>query len=122
MLKKIVLLSVLFLVVAVQSGAEQTTGLVFVGKIQEISSKTTLTPTSKENSLVIKLDSKPNTEFLLTAADGARFGLIETKGPSPILAPGRVKGLGWKVRLTCDKQSFAFGNPTYTVTNLERLD
>jgi hypothetical protein len=122
MLKKIVLLLVLLFVVMVLSGAEQTTGLIFEGKIQEISSKTTLTPTSKENFLVIKLDSKPNVEFRLTAADGARFGLIETKGPSPIITPGRVKGLGWKVRLTCDKQTFAFSNPIYMVTNLERLD
>lgn len=121
MLKKIFLLLVLLFAVTVLSAADKITGLIFVGKIQEVGSKTTLTPTSTEKYLVIKLDSKPNIDFRLTATDAARFGLIEAKGPSPIITPGRVKGLGWKVRLTCDKQT-TFSESIYMVTNLEKLD
>ena len=53
--------------------------------------------------------------------NAARFGLIDTDQPSAVITPGKVKGLGWKVRLTCDKKS-TLGEPTYMVTNLERLD
>jgi len=127
MLKKIIpclliLFTLTVLTVPVWSRAAQDTGLTFVGIIEEIATKTTLTGMgSTEKYLAIKLDSKPKLDFRITAMDAARFGLIDTAQPSAVLTPGKIKGLGWKIRLTCDKRT-TLGEPMYMVTNLERLD
>jgi hypothetical protein len=127
MLKKVILLIVALGVVAMLAGTvpaalEQTTGLTFVGKIEEISIKTTMTPVGgMEKFLAIKLDSKPKMDFRVPIKDAAHYGLIDTDHLSAVLTPGKIKGLGWKVRLTCNKQS-TMNDPNYLVTNLQRLD
>ena len=123
MLKKVIILLVLALLpaVTVLAASEQTTGLTFVGKIEEIASKTVMGTLGTERFLTIKLDSKPKLDFRITAMNAARFGLIDTDQPSAVITPGKVKGLGWKVRLTCDRKT-SLGDPVYMVTNVERLD
>lgn len=121
MLKKVILLLVLIWAVTVFSAAAQTT-LIFVGKIEEIATKTQMTAVgATERYLTIKLDSKPKLDFRITTRDAARFGLTDTAQPSAVLTPGQVNGLGWKVRLTCDKKT-TLGDPIYLVLKLERLD
>jgi len=123
MLKKVILF---FIVLSIPmmglAAAEKTTGLTFVGKIEEIAIKNVISPTGPmEKYLSIKLDSKPKLDFQVTAAEASRYGLIDTDHASAILTPSKIKGLGWKVRLTCDKK-FKITGETYIVTNVERLD
>jgi hypothetical protein len=121
-LKKIIPLIILFMAVTVIAAGAQEKAT-FTGKIEEIAIKTTMTPVgAMEKSLVIKLDSQPKKDIRTTAADAARFGLIDTDQPGSVLKPGQVKGVGWKVRLTCEKKSTFGGEPTYQVINLEKLD
>lgn len=123
MWKKIILLLVLLWPLTVPAAAQQSTGLIFEGKIEEIASKTALTVAgATEKYLALKLDSKPKLDIRITARDAARFGLIDTAEPPAVIPPGRIKGLGWKVKLTCDKKPVFGGEPIYLVTNLERLD
>jgi hypothetical protein len=122
MLKKFFPILLLLFAFADLSMAAQDTGLTFVGKIEEISMKTSMGPMGgMEKNLAIKLDSKPKLDFRMTAMDASRFGLIDTDQPSAVLTPGKIKGLGWKVRVTCDKKA-TMGDPYYLVTNLEKLD
>ena len=121
-MKKIIPLIILFMAVTVIAAGAQEKAT-FTGKIEEIAIKTTMTPVgAMEKSLVIKLDSQPKKDIRTTAADAARFGLIDTDQPGSVLKPGQVKGVGWKVRLTCEKKSTFGGEPTYQVINLEKLD
>jgi hypothetical protein len=121
--KRVILLLVLICVAPVVAGAASEKGLTFVGNIEEISSKTQMSGIgAMERFLTIKLDSKPKLDFRITAGDAASFGLIDTAQPSAVLRPGQVKGVGWKVRLTCNKQEKFGGDPIYMVVKLERLD
>jgi hypothetical protein len=123
MLKKVILLVVLICAVPVLAAAAQSKGLTFVGKIDEIAAKTQMTAIgATERFLTIKLDSKPKLDFRITARDAARFGLTDTSQPSAVLTPGQVNGVGWKVRLTCDKHEQFGGDPIYRVIKLEKLD
>ncbi len=122
MMKKIILLLLLLWPLTVPALAQQNTGLIFVGKIEEIASKTTMTVGATEKYLALKLDSKPKLDIRITARVAAKFGLIDTAEPPAVIPPSRVKGLGWKVKLTCDKIVSFGGEPIYLVTNLERLD
>jgi len=123
MLKKIILLLIVIWPLTALAAGEQSMGLIFTGKIEEISSRTDMMPNigAREKFLIIKLDSKPKTEFRITAKNAARFGLIDNEEPGAVITPGKIKGLGWKVRLTCDKKG-TFGEPYYLVSNLEKLD
>jgi hypothetical protein len=122
MLKKIFPLILLLFAFTGPSTAAQDTGLTFVGKIEEIAMKTSVGPLGgMEKNLAIKLDSKPKLDFRINTRDAARFGLIDTDQPSAVLTPGKIKGVGWKVRLTCDKKT-TMSEPFYVVTKLERLD
>jgi hypothetical protein len=122
MLKKIFPLVLLLAALAVSADAASDTGLTFVGRIEEIAMKTSVGPVgSMEKSLSIKLDSKPKLDFRVNLKDAPRFGLMETDQPSAVPTPGKIKGQGWKVRLTCDKKT-SMSEPIYLVTKLERLD
>ena len=35
-----------------------------------------------------------------------RFGVIEKSGPTGVVTPKMSKGMGWKVKLTCNSTSF----------------
>jgi len=121
-LKKLILLMILLFVVTVLTAGAQEK-ISFTGKIEEIAIKTAMTPLgAMEKSLVIKLDSQPKKDIRAAAADAARFGLIDTDQPGAVLKPGQVKGVGWKVRLACEKKSSFGGDPVYQVINLEKMD
>ena len=125
MLKKIFPFILMLFALTVLSAAAQDKGLTFTGKIEEIAMKTSVGPMGSmggmEKNLAIKLDSKPKLDIRVTYRDAARFGLIDTDQPSAVLTPGKIKGVGWKVRLTCDKKT-TMSEPFYVVTKLERLD
>lgn len=123
MTKRIILFLILLsLPVMALAGPDQTTGLTFVGKIEEIAVKSVISPTGPmEKYLSIKLDSKPKFDFRVSSKDAVSFHLLDTNQPSAVLAPGKLKGQGWKVRLTCEKKTTT-RDPFYLVTNLERLD
>ena len=120
MLRKVFLLVVLICLgtVFIAAAADVT----FTGKIEEVAMKTVLTPLGgSEKILTIKLDTEPHLEFLVTAGDAIKIGLI-TSRPSTVLLPSQVKGIGWKVRLTCEKRTTFGGEPTYPVKKLKILD
>jgi hypothetical protein len=123
MRKKVIFLFLLICLVPVLAWAGSEKGLTYVGKIEEIATKTNMTPMgTREKVLVIKLDSKPKLNFRMAARDAARFGLIDNAQLKAVLTPGQVKGVGWKVRLTCDKEEQWGGEPIYQVVKLEKLD
>ena len=120
MLKKVILLAVLICLSTVFAAA--AANMTFTGKIVEIAMKTVLTPMGGSGKMVIlKLDTEPSLEFQIRASDAKRIGLI-TSQSSAILLPNQVKGVGWKVTLTCDKKTAFGGVPTYLVTKLVKLD
>lgn len=122
-MKRVIPLLLLLWLVMVGAGAAQDKGLTYVGKIEEVATKTQMTAVgATDRFLTIKLDKHPGTEFRITTQDAANFGLIDTAKPSAVLRPGQVKGMGWKVRLTCDRIT-AFGrDPVLQVIKLEKLD
>jgi hypothetical protein len=123
MLKKVILLLALICAVMVLAAAAQDRGLTFVGKIEEIALKTNMTPLgAREKILALKLDTKPKLDFRMTARDATRYKLIDASRPSAVLTPGQVNGVGWKVRLTCNKITVLGGTPYYMVVKLEKLD
>jgi hypothetical protein len=126
MLKKVILfVLMLSLPAMVLAAPDQSTGLIFIGKIEEIALKSNISPKGMgpvEKTLAIKLDSKPHLDLRITTKDAARFGLIDTAHPSAVLMPGQVKGVGWRVRLTCDKITVFGGESIYKVVKVDRLN
>lgn len=121
MAKKAITLLSLLLTLWAPLALAQGRNITFAGKIKEIGKKTKLGVLDRDTFLIIKLENYPNTEFHISPDDAAKFGIIESAASSPVLPPGKLKGLGWKVRLTCDnKGSLKF--PIYHVTSLERLN
>jgi hypothetical protein len=94
----------------------------FTGKIQDIRKATTLGPGKRGTFYTIKLANEPRTEFRLSDDDAVRYGLVAAVGPSMVVTPKMKKGLGWKVRLTCDNPTGSLSAPVYRVRSLERLD
>ena len=51
-----------------------------------------------------------------------RYGLIEKAGPTGVVTPKMSKGIGWRVKLTCNPSyTGRFKAPTYRVTSLVKL-
>ena len=51
-----------------------------------------------------------------------RGQLARTAGPAQVVTPKMSKGLGWKVKLTCDaNKTGSLKTPVYKVISLERL-
>ena len=97
--------------------------ITFTGKIQEIRSATALDIGKADKFITIKLDTELKAEFRLSHEDAVRYGLIDPAGPSQVLTTRRSKGLGWKVRLTCDNDpQGSLTAPVYKVKSLERID
>ncbi len=95
---------------------------VFTGKITEIARGTELDIAKHENFYILRLDEYVNVQFRVSSEDAVRWGLIEKAGPTGVVTPKMSKGIGWKVKLTCDP-SFAGSSktPTYKVTSLQKL-
>ena len=95
----------------------------FTGKITEIAKGTELDIDRKGTFYIVRLDEYPDIEFRLSHEDAVRFGVIEAAGPTVVLSPKMSKGLGWKVKLTCDaNKSGPLKTPVYKVISLKRLD
>jgi len=95
---------------------------VFTGKITEIATGTELNVGRKETFYIVRLDEYVNLQFRLTPEDAGRYGLVEKAGPTGVLTPRMSKGIGWKVKLTCDpKYIGSLKTPTYRVLSLTRL-
>jgi hypothetical protein len=121
MLRKSLILCGL-LVCALAAGAYGQAIVYFHGKITEISKTAPMVPGETKTFLIIKLDTKPNMEFRISRENALKYGLIEA-GASGFLTPKQLKGLGWKVKLTCSKEEKAFsGTPIYQVISLERVN
>ena len=77
----------------------------FTGKITEIARGTQLDVGKKDTFYMLRLDDYPKIEFRLASEDAVRFGVIEAAGPTAVVTPKKSKGLGWKVKLTCDAKN-----------------
>ena len=95
---------------------------IFTGKITEIAKGTELDIAKHGTFYILRLDEYAKVQFRLTSEDAVRYGLIEQAGPTGVVTPKMSKGIGWKVKLTCDP-SYAgdLKNPTYRVTSLVKL-
>ncbi len=95
----------------------------FTGKITEIAKGTELDVNKRDIFYLVRLDEYPNIQFRLSPEDAVRFGVIEAAGSSAVLSPKMSKGMGWKVKLTCDaKNAGSLKAPVYRVISLVRLD
>ena len=94
----------------------------FTGKIAEIAKGTELDINKRDTFYILRLDEYANIQFRLTSEDAVRYGLIEKAGPTAIVTPKMSKGIGWRVKLTCNP-SYAGDSksPTYRVTSLVKL-
>jgi hypothetical protein len=71
----------------------------------------------------VRLAENPNVQFRLTQEDAERYGLIARGGPTGVVTPKMSKGIGWRVKLTCDPYYAGdIKNPTYRVKSLEKLE
>jgi hypothetical protein len=95
----------------------------FTGKISEIAKGSELDINKKDTFYILRLDEYPKIKFRLTPEDAVRFGVIEGTGTSGVITPRMSKGLGWKVKLTCDPNNLGENKaPIYKVTALVKLD
>ncbi len=95
----------------------------FTGKITEIARGTELDVDQHGNFYTLHLEEYPETSFRLTPEDAVRFGVVDPTGITGLLTPKKSKGLGWKVKLTCEgKATGGRNSPTYRVLDLERLE
>lgn len=95
----------------------------FTGKITEIARGTQLDVGKKDTFYMLRLEDYPNIEFRLASEDAVRFGVVEAAGPAQVVTPKMSKGLGWKVKLTCDaNKTGSLKTPVYKVISLERLN
>ncbi len=102
--------------------AGQTTKT-FTGKIVEIAKGTELDIAKTEVFYTVKLEEHPKFKFRLTPEDAVKFGIIDKTGPTGVVTPKMSKGLGWKVKLTCNASSTGeLKAPVYKVISVERLE
>jgi hypothetical protein len=95
----------------------------FTGVIKEIAKAASLGIGKTDTFFVVKLDNYPETQFRLAPDEAVRSGLIDQTAVSGVLTPQKNKGLGWKVKLTCDKRYDGPRTaPIYKVMSLERVN
>ncbi|MGB7910923.1 MAG: hypothetical protein WCF59_01725 [Desulfobaccales bacterium] len=95
----------------------------FTGKIIEIARGTELDVDRHGNFYILHLEEYPETSFRLSPEDAVRFGVVDPTGITGLLTPQKSKGLGWRVRLTCEGKATGGPNsPTYRVLDVERLE
>jgi len=112
----------LALVIAWAGAAQAQATKSFTGKITEISRGTQLDPGKRDTFYTLRLEDYPNIEFRLASEDAVRFGVVEAGGPAQVVMNKMSKGLGWKVKLTCDaNKSGSLKLPVYRVISLVRL-
>lgn len=112
----------LALVIAWAGAAHGQATKSFTGKITEITRGTELDVGKKDTFYTLRLEDYLNTEFRLASEDAVRFGVVDAAGLAQVVTPKMSKGLGWKVKLTCDaNKTGSFKNPVYKVISLVRL-
>ena len=112
----------LVLVIAWAGAAHGQATKSFTGKITEIARGTQLDVGKQGTFYMVRLEEHPNIEFRLASEDAVRFGVVAAGGPAQVVTSKMSKGVGWKVKLTCDaKKTGALKNPVYKVISLERL-
>jgi hypothetical protein len=94
----------------------------FTGKITEIARGTQLDVGKTGTFYMLRIEDYPNIEFRLAPEDAVRFGVVEAGGPAQVVTSKMSKGLGWKVKLTCDaNKTGSLKTPVYKVISLVRL-
>jgi len=112
----------LALVIAWAGAAHGQATKTFTGTIIELSRGTELDVGKKDTFYMLRIEDYPNTEFRFTSEDAVRFGIVAPGGPGQVLISKMSKGVGWKVKLTCDAhKTGSLKNPVYKVISLERL-
>ncbi len=102
---------------AAQGPATQT----FTGKITGVSKGMELDLNKHGSFYTIRLEEYPNIQFHVSPQDAVDSGVIEPGG-TMVLTPKHIKGMGWKVKLTCDgEKTGSLKAPVYKVKALERL-
>jgi hypothetical protein len=95
----------------------------FTGKISEIAKGTQLGIGKKDVFYTLRLAEYPKIQFRLSPEDAVRYGVIENTGTTAIVVPRMNKGLGWRVKLTCEAVDLSeFKASVYKVTSLVRLN
>jgi hypothetical protein len=95
----------------------------FTGKIAEIAMGAELDIAKYAKYYIVRLEEYPKIQFRFTLEDAERYGLVARGGPTGVVTPKMSKGIGWRVKLTCDPHYAGdFKNPTYLVTALEKLE
>jgi len=95
----------------------------FTGKITEIAMGTELDIAKYAKFYIVRLKEYPETQFRFTLEDAERYGLIARGGPTGVVTPKMSKGIGWRVKLTCDPYYAGdIKTPTYRVTELQKLE
>ncbi len=94
----------------------------FTGKITEIAQGKELDIAKHGVFIIVRLAEYPKISFRMTMEDAEKFGIIEAGGITGVLTPKKAKGMGWKVKMTCDAQKYGdIDNPTYKVISVMRL-
>lgn len=94
----------------------------FTGKISEIAKGAELDIAKHGIYYIVRLDEYPNVQFRLSPDDAARYGLIDKMGPTGVVTPKMNKGVGWRVKITCDARYLGDSKyPTYMVTDFKKL-
>jgi len=95
----------------------------FTGKISEIAKGSELDIDKRDIFYTLRLAEYPGTLFRLTPEETVKSGVIEATGNTVVLTPRMSKGLGWKVKLTCEaRYTGRAESPTYRVLAVERLE
>ncbi len=97
-------------------------GKTFTGKIAEIAQGTELDIARTGTFYTIKLEEYPKIKFRLKTADAERWGVVQRGGISGVVTPKMSKGLGWRVKLSCEGTNYGDSkSPVYKVTALQRM-
>ena len=120
---KIILgLALVFLLGLVGPVSGQTTKT-FTGKITEIAKGSELDLNKRDIFYIVKLEEYPKIRFRLIPEDAVKFGVIDKSGPTGVVTPKMSKGMGWKVKLTCNSTNLGDSKVlVYKVTALDKLD
>ncbi len=120
---KIILgLALIFLLGVVGPVSGQTTKT-FTGKITEIAKGSELNIAKTDIFYTLRLEEFSKIHFRVSPEDAVRFGVVDATGTSGVLTPKKSKGLGWKVKITCDaNKTGPTDAPSYRVISLERLE
>ena len=95
----------------------------FTGKIAEIAMGSELDVAKYAKYYIVRLEEYPQTQFRFTFDDAERYGLVARGGLRDVVTPRMSKGIGWRVKLTCNPlYAGDIKNPTYLVTALEKLE